>query len=99
MPGRARIGPIDTSGLDGATTTTWLAGQCIEDLGGRAGIAGADLDGDDRDGVAQAHEVVLKGDHLAAGQLDARGDRVVGHRQQPHADTPRSADLVGHLRR
>ena len=82
-PGRARIGPIDTSGFDGAITTT--SDRSIAGTRRRIQFAAVLLEADrlDRNAVLQAHEVVLERHHVAAaGQADHRSEAPLGHRQR-----------------
>ena len=95
----ARIGPIDTIGLDGAITMQSAAFSTSSSPGARPASARAD-EAHCRHGhaVAQLDEVLLEGDVAAVGEGDDGGDRVVAHRNQSLPHAPRRADLGGHFR-
>ena len=73
------------------------ARRCTSLVGRRSG--GLDADGLDGNGVAQAHEVVLERDRLAAGQHDRGGRLARPSSAAAGRRHPRRPDLVGHLRR
>ena len=85
-----------TIGLDGASRIS--PRLCNRSEGGiPSGLAIFNPDERDADHVvllAAAHEVVLEGDP-AAGRLDSRPDRVVGHRDDRRLDPEAPAKLIG----
>ena len=98
-PGTARTGAIDTSGFEGAMTTTSAAAMASRTPGAGRGVAGAgEAHPGDRDVVVALHEVLLEA-HLALGVGVAHGDHrpqgVVGGREQAQTETPGGRDLVG----
>ena len=95
---RARIGPIDTIGFDGAITTTPALGRARRGprVSGAAPSTG-EAHGPHRDVVAQAHEVVLeRRPPRRVAELDHRREAAVGHRQQraPRRPTPVAISAV-----
>ncbi len=108
MPGTARIGPIETTGLLGASRIRSARGQHVDDTGGRPGVLDPDLD--DRESrrlSVQSYPVLLEVHGPSAGRLRVVRDRhvcldpVVGHRQQPEPGVvgePATGQRGRHLR-
>ena len=81
IPGTARIGPIETNGLEGQSTIASAALSAAATSGvGRGLLDAAEGDLEDVRRLVEAHEVVLEGEP-AGGRPDARADRLVRHRQ------------------
>ena len=101
-PGTASIGPIDTTGFEGATTTTSARlerGQHPRRAAWRA-LAPRSAPAVDHDRMAQFDEVLLEGDLLGRRRAEAGcapGRRSSANRRMPSPKARR--DLGGHLAR
>ena len=95
IPGTARIGPIETNGLDGAMTTTRRRSQRLDDARRRAGgLRALVAHAAHRVGMPAAHEPALEVE-LAAVDLHEGPHGVVGGRQQANRDAERAAEVGG----
>ena len=92
--GSDRIGPIDTSGFDGAITTTSACSSAASGDRAQPGLA-AEVHRRDGDVVVQTDEVVLERDLTVFHGVDGRRDAVVGHRH----DRDRARPTPGGSRR
>ena len=98
MPGSARIGPIDTSGFDGAITTTSASVSAASVAAVGRGIV-VEPDARHRDAVSEPDEVVLERDLLAGpGERDHGPEPIVRHREHRELEAPRARDLGRHRR-
>ena len=78
---------MDTTGLDGHTTTVSAPAMASSTPGpGRACSAPSNRTAGDGHVVAQLDEVLLEPDLGPVDQLEPGAERVVGHRQQADAD-------------
>ena len=99
MPGMLRIVPIDTTGFDGATSTTSAAANAASAPGeGRAAARFCCSNRAAGQGSAMARPPLLKVHAVAGRRHDVRVDLVVGRRVQGDPERPALLQLRRHLR-
>ena len=98
MPGTARIGPIETSGFDGAITTiSALRSASITPGAGRADSSAHETHRRHGHVVLASHEVLLEAELALAVDRESSLDLIVGHGDEPQPESPRPGDLGGDL--
>ena len=96
MPGTARIGPIETTGLLGQSTIALRRAQALDHARARLRAPrGREIDAHDVVRSAVAHQVLLEVDARAAAARHQRGARILRHRQQLRRHAEEAAQLVG----
>ena len=99
IPGTATMGPIDTIGLEGHTTTRSASAMASRTPGaGDDRVGPGESHRGHRNTVAGGHEVLLEVDLGPIDQGETGPHRVVGHGNEVRVDPERGGDLGGDRR-